>query len=140
MAVANTYTRSPSCGSGGGVVPVQNVALTWADGSKGTVNDLLRWAQGRPLLLVFSDLAGDQARRVRELCGTAPLVAVQVVPAGAWPRAREHVRDLQGHLQGACHVFGHAWALVRPDAYLADTGEVVDAKLVAAVERALALR
>jgi 3-(3-hydroxy-phenyl)propionate hydroxylase len=45
-----------------------------------------------------------------------------------------------GHLQGACHVFGRAWALVRPDAYLAATGEAIDGALVCAVERALGLR
>jgi 3-(3-hydroxy-phenyl)propionate hydroxylase len=49
------------------------------------------------------------------------------------------VRDPQGHLQGACHVFGHAWALVRPDAYLAATGEAVDGALVQAIEHALAI-
>ena len=52
----------------------------------------------------------------------------------------EHVRDPQGHLQGACHVFGHAWALVRPDSYVAATGEGIDASLVRAVETALGLK
>ncbi|EWS62559.1 hypothetical protein Y695_04213 [Hydrogenophaga sp. T4] len=52
----------------------------------------------------------------------------------------EHVRDPQGHLQGSCHVFGHAWALLRPDGYLAATGESVDAQLVSAIERCLGLR
>jgi 3-(3-hydroxy-phenyl)propionate hydroxylase len=56
------------------------------------------------------------------------------------PQAREYVVDPQGHLQGACHVFGHAWALLRPDAYLAATGETVDATLVTAIERSLGLR
>jgi 3-(3-hydroxy-phenyl)propionate hydroxylase len=54
-------------------------------------------------------------------------------PAGAL----EHVRDPKGHLQGACHVFGHAWALVRPDSYVAATGESVDAALVHAVGQSL---
>jgi 3-(3-hydroxy-phenyl)propionate hydroxylase len=47
------------------------------------------------------------------------------------------VRDPKAHLQGACHVFGHAWALVRPDSYVAATGETVDAGLVHAVRKAL---
>jgi 3-(3-hydroxy-phenyl)propionate hydroxylase len=34
-------------------------------------------------------------------------------------------------------VFGHAWALVRPDAYVAATGEAVDAAVIEAVGRAL---
>ena len=50
------------------------------------------------------------------------------------------VRDPLGHLQGACHVFGHAWALVRPDTYLAATGEAVDGSLITAVEHALGLK
>ena len=53
------------------------------------------------------------------------------------PGAAEYVRDPKGHLQGACHVFGHAWALVRPDSYVAATGESIDAKLVHAVGLAL---
>ena len=64
---------------------------------------------------------------------------MQVLGSDAPAQAHETVRDPLGHLQGACHVFGHAWALVRPDAYLAATGEAVDAALVAAVEQALAL-
>jgi 3-(3-hydroxy-phenyl)propionate hydroxylase len=49
------------------------------------------------------------------------------------------VIDPQGHLQGACHVFGHAWAVLRPDGYLAATGETVDATLVHAIEHALGM-
>ena len=60
-----------------------------------------------------------------------------VVDAHATPQAREHVRDPLGHLQGACHVFGHAWAIVRPDGYLSATGEAVDAQLVKSIEHAL---
>jgi 3-(3-hydroxy-phenyl)propionate hydroxylase len=37
-------------------------------------------------------------------------------------------------------VFGHAWALMRPDAYVAATGESVDAALVHAVGQALGAR
>ena len=54
--------------------------------------------------------------------------------------AREHVRDPDGHLQGACRVFGHAWALLRPDAYLAATGGKVDGSLVRKLSTALATR
>ena len=50
------------------------------------------------------------------------------------------MRDPKGHLQGACHVFGHAWALVRPDAYVAATGEAVDSHLVHAIGCALGAR
>jgi 3-(3-hydroxy-phenyl)propionate hydroxylase len=40
-------------------------------------------------------------------------------------------------LQGACRVFGHSWALVRPDSYIAATGESIDAALVHAVGKAI---
>ena len=68
---------------------------------------------------------------------SAPICGVQVLGNDDEPGAIEHVRDPKGHLQGACHVFGHAWALLRPDSYVAATGESVDASLVHAVGRAL---
>jgi 3-(3-hydroxy-phenyl)propionate hydroxylase len=138
MAVANTYTESPACQTGGGQ-SVQNVRLTWADGSQGTVNDLLLWAQGHFLLLAFGELSASALQRLRTLGQNAPVRLVQVVDANAPARAREHVRDPQGHLQGACHVFGHAWALVRPDSYVAATGESIDSDLVDALSAALGL-
>lgn len=142
MAVANSYSASSLCGPGGGL-SVQNVALTYADGSPGTLNDLLRWAQGRLLLLVFGRLDANAQKRLRDLSQQAPVLAVQVLAPGQRADAREHVRDHNargvGHLQGACHVFGHAWALLRPDSYLAASGEAIDASVVQALARALAL-
>lgn len=143
MAVANAYARSRACtympGSAAGQ-SVQNVHFTWADGRRGTVNDLLNWADGDLLLLVFGDLSPSALQRLRRLCFDTPLRCVQVLGPEAPVQAIEHVRDLQGHLQGACHVFGHAWALVRPDGYLAASGESVGAPLIAAIERSLGLR
>lgn len=136
MAVANPYSRSSACAETGGK-PVQNVALRWANGTRGTTNDLLRWADGRLLLLVFGDLDRAAIGRLQAIGSTVPVVCVQVVGSEARPAAREHVRDPQGHVQGACHVFGHAWALVRPDSYVAATGEAVDASLIHAVARAM---
>jgi 3-(3-hydroxy-phenyl)propionate hydroxylase len=37
-------------------------------------------------------------------------------------------------------VFGHAWAVLRPDGYLAATGETVDGKLVQSIEHALGMK
>ena len=139
MAQANSYTQSGLCDRTGGV-SVQNVRFHWADGSQGVVNDLIEWADGRLLLLVFGDLFANAARRLREITQTTGVRAVQVLDAQSQPQALEHVRDPQGHLQGACHVFGHAWALVRPDAYLAATGENVDAGLVRAIAQALGIK
>ena len=151
MAVANSYTHSHICESTGGV-SVQNVAFRWANGqdgtngdrgAEGTVNDLLQWANGKLLILVFGELPAAGLQRLRQLAQQAPVRSVQVLGADDRAQAREHVRDVNargtGHLQGACHVFGHAWALVRPDGYLAATGEAVDSHLVAAVEKTLDL-
>ena len=136
MAVANAYTQSRVCEATGGQ-SVQNVAFSWADGSRGQVNDLLAWAQGHLLVLLFADLSGAASQRLRQLATGAPVRCVQVLGSDARPQAREYVRDPKGDLQGACHVFGHAWALVRPDGYLAATGEAVDSHLVHAIEKAL---
>lgn len=136
MAVANPYTRSSVCDGTGGL-SVQNVAFQWADGRPGVVNDLLRWAGGHLLLLAFGDPGREGLARLRELSRVAPLRCVQVLGPQGRAGAMEHVRDPQGHLQGACHVFGHAWALVRPDAYVAATGEAIDASVIHAVAQAL---
>ncbi|HSV83827.1 MAG TPA: FAD-dependent oxidoreductase [Ramlibacter sp.] len=139
MAVANPYTHSSACDETGGQ-SVQNVALAWPDGSRGEVNDLLRWADGRLLVLIFGTASPTALERLSSLCETAPLRAVQVLGPDEPPGAMEYVRDPKGHLQGACHVFGHAWALIRPDSYVAATGESVDSHLVHAVGQALGAR
>jgi 3-(3-hydroxy-phenyl)propionate hydroxylase len=143
MAVANPYSHSRACtyapGSAAGQ-SVQNVAFAWADSSTGRVNDLLDWAAGDLLVLVFGDLSSSALQRLRRLCFDAPVRSVQVLGIDATPQAVEHVLDPKGHLQGACHVFGHAWALVRPDGYLAACGETVNEQLVTAIERSLGLR
>lgn len=136
MAIANPYTRTSACDRTGGQ-SVQNVAFEWADGSRGEVNDLLRWADGALLVLLFGTASAGALARLRGLAETAPVRCVQVLGPQDRPGALEHVRDPKGHLQGACHVFGHAWALVRPDSYVAATGEGVDAFLVHAVGQAL---
>jgi len=139
MAVANTYTRSSICEGTGGQ-SVQNVAFRWPDSTPGAVNDLLRWAGSDLLVLVFGDVSPAAALRLQQLAQHAPVRCVQVVGPDDRAQALEHVRDPQGHLQGACHVFGHAWALVRPDGYLGATGEAVDGDLVSAVECTLGLK
>jgi 3-(3-hydroxy-phenyl)propionate hydroxylase len=137
MAVANPYTRSPVCADTGGL-SVQNVEFQWADGSGGVVNDLLRWADGDLLVLLFGEVPPAGLKRLRSLGASAPVRCVQVLRAGERAGAVEHVRDPQGHLHGACHLGdGAGWALVRPDAYVAATGGQVDGALVHAVGRAL---
>jgi 3-(3-hydroxy-phenyl)propionate hydroxylase len=136
MAIANPYPRSSACEATGGQ-SVQNVSFLWADRSRGTVNDLLQWAGGRLLLLLFGDASPQCLERLRALGETAPVRSVHVLGAEDVADAIEHVRDPEGHLQGACHVFGHAWALVRPDSYVAATGESVDTTLVHAIAKAI---
>lgn len=143
MAVANPYSRSRACsyaeGSAAGQ-SVQNVALRWANGSTGFVNDLLNWASGDLLLLAFGPLGRADLQRLKTLAGGAPLRAVQVPTGRERAQASEHVRDPEGHLLAACQLPDPGWALVRPDGYLAATGERIDGRLVAALERSLGLR
>lgn len=138
MAVANTYTRSSICNATGGQ-SVQNVGFEWADGSAGRVTDLLQWAGSELLVLVFGELPRAALGHLQQLTQLAPVRAVQVLGATDRAQAREYVRDPHGHLRVASHVFGHTWALLRPDGYLAATGEAVDSDLVAAIERGLGL-
>jgi len=136
MAIANPYTRSSACDGTGGL-PVQNVSFEWPDGSAGCVNELLQWADGRLLLLRFGALGRGALERLRALVQAAPVRCVQVVGVGDTVAAVEHVRDVDGHLKGACHVFGHSWALVRPDSYVAACGDDIDAALVRAIAQSM---
>ncbi|MBC7601139.1 MAG: FAD-dependent monooxygenase [Ramlibacter sp.] len=136
MAIANPYSRSSACCEGGGL-PVQNVSFQWADGSPGTVNDLLQWAGSRMVLMLFGDVSDACIKRVQALAASAPMLCLQVLGVDEPARVKEHIRDPKGHLQGACHVFGHAWALLRPDSYIAATGEMVDASVIEALARSL---
>ena len=138
MAVANTYTRSPACAPGAGT-SVQNVAFQWADGTGGCLNDLLKWAGEDLLLLVFSPQSAAALGRIRQLTAQTPLKAVQVLSPGERIQGREHVLDPEGRLRRACQASGQAWALVRPDSYLAATGADWDSTLVRRLARALAL-
>ena len=138
MAEANTYSRSSACAGGG--VSVQNVALRWANGQAGQLNDLIDWADGALLLWIFGPLNPGELTRLRQLaCQTPLLRLVQVVGPGQRPQAVEHVIDERGHVRQACWAMDRRWALVRPDAYLAATGHGMDGHLVGAVARALAM-
>ena len=82
-----------------------------------------------------------QPAAAARLGGSAPVRCVQVLGAGRRRRVPWSMcATRKAHLQGACHVFGHAWALIRPDSYVAATGETVDADLVHAVRKALGVR
>jgi len=145
MAVANPYTRSRICqytpGSAAGQ-SVQNVEFRWANGRTGRMNQLLDWAGGDLLLLCFGALSAAALRRLREVLATTPLRAVQVPAGRESAQADEHVRDPKGHLRGACGLPAGdepAWALVRPDGYLAASGGAIDGRLVQAIGLTLGL-
>ncbi len=127
MSVPNVYSQSIACGPAGGRA-LQNVALRWADGSPGDVADLLSWAGGRCVLLVFGLLTKAQAMRIAELTRQTDIRCVQVLSSQASGAAKEHVLDCYGHLAGS--LGGAAWALLRPDSYIAATGQPLDAKLI----------
>ena len=129
MSTPNAYSNSSVCGPAGGRA-LQNVALRWADGSAGDLADLLRWAQGRLLLLVFGALTIDMRRQVWQLMTQTDLRCVQVVHQASLADAVEHVIDPAGHLSSC--VGNAAWALVRPDSYIAATGDRFDAALTQA--------
>ena len=131
MAVANPYSRSPITAPD---LPqsysVQNVDFLWANNSTGCLNQLLQWAKGLPLLLLWPHASRDTLAAVRRLAQEGQLRAVAVLPHRAMSFAwRECVVDGQGRLAQACGVEmekvehgEQAWALIRPDSYLAARG------------------
>ncbi len=125
MSTPNIYSSSRVCGPTGGRA-LQNVALRWADGSAGDLADLLRWAQGRLLLLVFGVLKPAQLRQIVMLTDHTDMRAVHVPGRGMPATIKEHVLDPEGHL--AASVGGVGWALLRPDSYIAATGQQIDAE------------
>jgi 3-(3-hydroxy-phenyl)propionate hydroxylase len=140
MAVANTYKGSRICGDNGGT-SVQNVKIQWRPGKTGALNDLLQWADGRLLILVFGRQSNASLKRLQELSLSGlPVRCVQVLAKGDIAQAREHLWDKQGHLQSACaSVPAGGWAVIRPDGYLADTGKGVNGELIGAVATSLGL-
>jgi 3-(3-hydroxy-phenyl)propionate hydroxylase len=154
MAVANSYHFSSACTKQGvqqGGISLQNIAFQWASASRrsapratGVVNDLLRWADGRLLVLVFGPLSLAAAARLRRLSQAAPVCCVQVVTPGQPAQAVEHVVDCNAAGRHALRTgcLGQAragWALVRPDAYLAATGVTLNGSLVQAIQKSLGM-
>ncbi len=127
MAVANAYTRSGACSVSGGF-SAQNVAVRFggSDQQAGSLNDLLRWCEGRLLLLVFGRIPAMDLPRLRALAAQYPVRCVQVLAPGSNVNVRadatEHVFDRNGHLRQATRSQNQRWALLRPDAYVVGTG------------------
>ncbi len=131
MAVANPYSRSGVCAANGGF-SAQNVAIHYSkssalagisDPQAGSLNDLLRWCDGRLLLLVFGRIPALDLPRLRALTAQFPLRCVQVLaPTDARADAVEHIIDPSNHLRQATRSHNQRWALLRPDAYVVGTG------------------
>ena len=137
MAEANRYTMSHVCQDNGGIM-VQNSAVQFADRSFGTLADLINWANGHMLLLVFGELSHKEIARLQSLSKLAFVRVVQVVhkkPA----QVLECVMDPHKSLRHACHAEKSQWVLVRPDAYVAAKGKNLNAQLVNALAMSLAL-
>lgn len=138
MAEANRYDVSDVCLPEGGVM-VQNAPLQFADRSSGSLADLLQWAQGRLLLLVFGELGRKEIAKLQSLGALASVYAVQVVSKKN-ADVLEHVIDSNKTLRRACQSDKAQWALIRPDAYLAAKGKAINGQLVKALATALALK
>ncbi len=137
MAEANRYTMSNVCQDNGGIM-VQNSAVQFADRSFGTLADLINWANGHMLLLVFGELSHKEIARLQSLGKLAFIRVVQVVhkkPA----QVLECVMDPHKSLRHACHAEKSQWVLVRPDAYIAAKGKTLNGQLVNALAMSLAL-
>jgi 3-(3-hydroxy-phenyl)propionate hydroxylase len=139
MSTPNHYTRSAACvaASAGSGQATQNTTFTWADGSPGALCDLLAWAEGRLLLLAFGQTAPADLNRLQALTTLSGLRCVQVLANSDQASAVEHIRDTGGHVRATSQASDAAWALLRPDSYIAATGERIDACLVRAVATAL---
>jgi 3-(3-hydroxy-phenyl)propionate hydroxylase len=144
MAVANPYAASPLTDAAlQSSISVQNVALQWADqgtvdqapgwqqtAESGTVvtdknanttrpsaclNDLLRWAGTRPLLLVFGDATGrlqsSAIAKLSALASASNVRVVHVVGKHSQVQVRETVIDPQDLLACACGL-----SAIRPQA------------------------
>ena len=137
MAEANRYDMSDVCDVDGGFM-VQNAAIHYNSEQSGSLCDLLQWADGCLLLLVFGELGRKDMAKLQSLSALAAVNVVQVVHKKR-AQATEHVIDPHKTLRRACHAEKAQWALLRPDAYLAAKGKSLNAQLVKALATALAL-
>jgi len=138
MAEANRYDVSDVCQADAGFM-VQNVALQFSSDSTGNLADLLQWANGRLLLLVFGELSRKEITKLQSISALAAVYAVQVVHK-KHADVLEHVMDKNKTLRSACQCEKAQWALLRPDAYLAAKGKAINGQLVKALATALALQ
>jgi 3-(3-hydroxy-phenyl)propionate hydroxylase len=140
MAVANPYSQSPLTAPD---LPqshsVQNVGFKWANGSQGRLNQLLQWAGGKPLLLIWQSskqaMPASLLSLLQKHSGAGQLRSV-IVCASPHSAAREQVLDGPGQLAQACGLPAHpsdlSWALIRSDSYLASRGQALSPRALQA--------
>ncbi len=138
MAEANRYNASSVCQAEGGFM-VQNIGLRFTPQHTGCLGDLLVWANGYLLLLVFGTLSGQALKQLRQLSATGFVRVVQVLSPAQKAQAVEHVTDTDGRLQYACGDANARWALLRPDAYLVARGNALNGHMVQSVAKAFAM-
>ncbi len=132
MAVANPYSKSPLTAPELALsISVQNVGFEWANGSAGCLNQLLQWACGLPLILLWAEgaqaLPGAELKMLQALSREGQIRAVLVRQRKeAAFAATEQIHDAAGRLAQACGFSAglptQAWALIRSDSYLAACG------------------
>jgi len=137
MAEANRYEVSDVCQQDGGFM-VQNAALLYNRQHCGSLAELLQWANGRLLLLVFGQLSRKDIAKLQSLSTAAGVNVVQVTHKKS-SQVREHVLDPDKTLRRACHAEKAQWVLIRPDAYVSAKGKAINGQLVKALANALAL-
>ena len=118
---------------------VQNIGFQFTPQKAGCLGDLLVWADGQLLLLVFGPLSGQALKQLRQLSATGCVRAVQVLSPAQKAQAVENVTDADGLLQKACGDANARWALLRPDAYLVARGSALNGHLVQSLAKAYAL-
>lgn len=123
MSTPNTYAKSPVC-THALCGAAQNVAFQWADGTHGELIDLVNWANGRMLLLWFGQLTLADIASLNALA-KAQLRAVQVLESGQMAQTCEAIWELSTaqNLRTSTQADGARWSLIRPDSYVAATGQ-----------------
>ena len=102
-------------------------------------------------MLVFGNVSAQDVKRLVSLSRTAPVRCVQVVASRNRSQVKESVEDINGHLLTTCTGGSAAgatsetivkaqptrWALLRPDTYIAATGNQINSELVQCISAAL---
>lgn len=135
MSCPSVYTASPTLAPEGGR-SVQNVRLRWLDGSAADLMALSAWASSALLIFLFGRPGAaiePGAARLADLSARYPVRFVCVVAHSGQAWARETVVDAAGALARQVGAARGAFAIIRPDAYLAARGAATPQEIEAAI-------